>query len=88
MDNLSARRKSGKVQLVWTHTGAAAYNVYRGTMAGGPYIFLAQTTSTYSTYLDATVVNGTTYYYVVREAALNDDELCQSNQASAKATAR
>jgi len=88
IDDLTARPKSGKVQLVWTDTGAASYNVYRGTTAGGPYAKIANTTSTYSTYLDTGVTNGTTYYYVVRPAALNTDELCQSNEASATPTAR
>lgn len=88
VDNLSARPKSGKVQLVWTHTGAAAYNVYRSPITGGPYIMLAQTTSTYSTYLDLNVVNGTTYYYVVREVSPEGDELCQSNEAAATPRSR
>jgi hypothetical protein len=88
ISDLAARPKSEKIQLTWTHTGGVSYNVYRSTTAGGPYSFLANTTSTYSTYLDSSVVNGTTYYYVVREAALNGDELCQSNEASATPTAR
>lgn len=83
VDDLTARPKSGKVQLVWTHTGAASYNVYRSNVAGGPYLFLANTTSTYSTYLDSSVVNGTTYYYVVRQVAANGREYCQSNEARA-----
>ena len=88
IDNLAARPKSGKVQLTWTGTGADHYNVYRSTTAGGPYVFVASTTSTYSTYLDTGLTNGTTYYYVVREAALNGDELCQSNEVSATPVAR
>jgi hypothetical protein len=88
VDDLAARPKSGKVQLTWTDTGASSYNVYRATTMGGPYSLIANTTSTYSTYLDTNVVNGTTYYYVVREAALNGDELCQSNEASATPQAR
>jgi hypothetical protein len=88
VDDLAARPKSGKVQLTWTHTGAHHYNVYRGTISGGPYLKIASTTSTYSTYLDSAVVNGTTYYYVVRQANPLDLELSQSNQASAKPTAR
>jgi len=88
VDNLAARPKSGKVQLTWTDSGAVSYNVYRATTSGGPYALIANTTSTYSTYLDTNVVNGTTYYYVVREAALNGDELCQSNETSATPVAR
>jgi hypothetical protein len=88
IDDLYARPKSGKIQLVWTDTGADHYNVYRSTMSGGPYMFIAATTSTYSTYLDSGLANGTTYYYVVRPAAINTDELCQSNEVSATPVAR
>ena len=87
--NLAARPKSGKVQLTWTaYPGASSYNVYRGTISGGPYLKIGSTASTYSTYLDGNVVNGTTYYYVVRAAAANTNELCQSNQSSAKPATR
>jgi hypothetical protein len=87
VDDLTARAKPGKVQLVWTHSGAHHYNVYRGTISGGPYLKIASTSSTYSTYLDEGLVNGTTYYYVVREATSLDAEFCQSNEASARPTA-
>jgi fibronectin type 3 domain-containing protein len=83
IDDLAARPKLSKIQLTWTDTGAHHYNVYRGTIAGGPYLKIGATTSTYSTYLDTAVVTGQTYYYVVRPAAVNDAELCQSNEASA-----
>ncbi|WP_284614762.1 PKD domain-containing protein [Aquabacterium humicola] len=87
--NLAARPKSGKVQLTWTPwAGAAGYNVYRGTLSGGPYVKIGTTASTWATWLDDKAVNGTTYHYVVRPAAPNTDELCQSNQASAKAAPR
>jgi hypothetical protein len=88
IDDLKARAKSGKIQLTWTHTGAHQYNVYRSTVSGGPYVKLAATSSVYSTYLDESVVNGITYYYVVREANLLDEEKCESNQASAQPRAR
>ena len=87
ISNLAARPKSGKLQLTWTATGAHHYNVYRSTVSGGPYLLIASTASTYATYLDLTVVNGTTYYYVVRPAAINGDELCQSNQAMGRPVA-
>ncbi|SPD76240.1 hypothetical protein PITCH_A870003 [uncultured Desulfobacterium sp.] len=63
--NLSARAKLTKVSLLWTHVGADSYNVYRKTN-GGVYELIANTTSTYSTYLDAGVTIGTTYYYMVK----------------------
>jgi len=88
VDNLAARAKPGKVQLTWSHNGAHHYNIYRGTISGGPYLKIASTTSTYSTYLDMSVVNGTTYYYVIRPANLLDQESCQSNQASARPVTR
>ena len=77
-----ARAKSHKVQLVWTHSGAHHYNVYRSTASAGPYEKIGTTTSTYSTYLDYSVVNGTTYHYVVREANVLDRESCQSQPVS------
>ena len=83
VNDLAARAKSGKVQLTWADTGADHYNVYRGTTSGGPYMFIATTDSRYSTYLDLDVVNETTYYYVMREAAIGGEELCQSNEATA-----
>lgn len=88
-DDLTARPKSTKVQLVWGDTGpAGGYNVYRGIASGGPYSIVANTTSTYSTYLDTGLTNGTTYYYVIREVGATGDELCQSNEASGTPAAR
>jgi hypothetical protein len=70
------------VKLTWTvQPGAAAYNVYRGTVAGGPYLWIATVPGT--AYDDGSVVSHTTYYYVVRPTALNGDELCQSNEVEA-----
>jgi hypothetical protein len=88
VDDLAARPKPGKVQLTWAHTGAQHYNIYRGTISGGPYLKIASTTSTYSTYLDTAVVNGTRYYYIIREASILDVESCQSNEANARPTTR
>ena len=87
LTDLAARAKRGKVQLTWTDSGAHHYNVYRSTTANGPYQFIAATDSRYSTYLDNTVNNGTTFYYVVREAAASGNEVCQSVEADATPTA-
>jgi hypothetical protein len=81
--NLKASAKSKLVQLTWTLTGADHYNVYRSTVNGGPYSKIAVAIATQTVFFDATVVNGTTYYYVVRPTTLGETELCQSNQVSA-----
>ena len=87
--DLAARAKSGKVQLTWNQVaGAECYNVYRSETSGGPYNKIADChVTTYCTYLDYNVVNGTTYYYVVRSVA-NGIESLDSNEISATPQAR
>ena len=87
--DLSARAKSGKVQLTWTAVeGADCYNVYRSETSGGPYTKIADCHVTYyCTYLDADVVNGTTYYYVVR-SVVQGIESFDSNEAGATPQSR
>jgi len=56
------------VPLRWQPSfGATSYAVKRSTSSGGPYQTIAKVTGT--SYMDATVANGGTYYYVV--TALN-----------------
>ena len=87
--DLTPYAKSRLVQLTWHDpyaglpNAADHYNIYRSTVSGGPYTKIGTTKSTYSIYLDYAVTNGTTYYYVVRSAAANDWEYCQSNQIQA-----
>lgn len=84
VSDLVARAKTGKVQLTWTNDpNAASYNIYRSTMFNGLYVKIDNATSTYSTYLDKAVENGTTYYYLVRGVTLSSVEFCQSNPVSA-----
>lgn len=52
------------VNIEWNSTGAKTYNVKRSTSVGGPYVIIASNITTTS-YRDVSVVNGTTYYYVV-----------------------
>lgn len=80
---LEAKAQTKQVELTWTlDPGAASYNVYRGTSAGGPYQWVAS--AAVPPYTDKPGVLNRTYYYVVRPAALNGDEFCQSNEASAE----
>ena len=54
------------VDLSWDlgSAGIDGYNVYHGTRSGGPYTKLNSKALATSTYTDATVKSGTTYYYV------------------------
>ena len=65
---LAATPGNGQVALSWTATaaGTTAYQVLRGTASGGPFTLLGSPTTT--NYTDATVANGSTYYYVVRSS--------------------
>lgn len=86
---VTARAKSGQVQLAWAAVpGALGYNVYRSTVAGGPYTLLGNRPSTVLAYLDRPLINGTTYHYIVRTTGALGVETCQSSQASATPTGR
>jgi hypothetical protein len=84
--NLTATGGNTQVSLAWNASpGAATYRVYRSTTSGGPYGSLA-TGLTATTHVDATVANGTTYFYVA--TAVNaGGESPDSNQASATPSA-
>jgi hypothetical protein len=82
---LTATRGIGQVVLTWTaSTGAASYEVRRGTASGGPYN-TSVATPVLATSTDTTVTNDTTYYYVViaRNGLNNACVSAQSSQASA-----
>ena len=72
VDDLTARAKRGKVQLVWTHVDADLYQIYRSDDGGATFNKIGETTSTYSTYLDTTVTSGETYQYYVNSGATCD----------------
>jgi calcineurin-like phosphoesterase family protein/purple acid phosphatase-like protein/fibronectin type III domain protein len=83
--NLAATPGNAQVSLTWNASaGATSYNVKRSTTAGGPYATIATTTST--SHLDTTVVNGTTYFYVV-SAVNNIGESADSTEVSATPSA-
>jgi len=66
---LTATASVGRVFLKWTPDNDATtqgYSILRSTTSGGPYTSIASwTDNTYPQYTDGTVVNGTTYYYVI-----------------------
>jgi N-acetylneuraminic acid mutarotase len=79
---LIATAGDSKVELTWpTLNNATSYTVKRSTTSGGPYAPIATNISSTS-YTDADVINGTTYYYIV--SVIKDGiEIWNSNEASA-----
>jgi fibronectin type 3 domain-containing protein len=70
------------VALTWTPTqGATSYNVYRGTVHGGPYTKLSSGNGS-PAYIDVQVTHNQTLYYVVT-AVSNNEESGYSNEAQA-----
>jgi hypothetical protein len=62
--NVVATPGDGVIALAWSASdGATGYSVKRAASPGGPYTRIAAPAST--SYADAALVNGTTYYYVV-----------------------
>ncbi len=74
------------VTLNWvasTSSNITGYNVYRGTVSGGPYTNLNSTLVTGTSYTDTTVESGQTYYYVTTAVDSQGVESAYSNQATA-----
>ncbi|EEF60578.1 LamG-like jellyroll fold domain-containing protein [Pedosphaera parvula] len=72
---------NGQLTLTWTASfGATSYNLQRSTTSGGPYTTVANPTGT--TYINAGLVNGTTYYYVL-SAVNSHGPSANSGQVSA-----
>ncbi|HJR59053.1 MAG TPA: CARDB domain-containing protein [Vicinamibacterales bacterium] len=81
-DNLTALGGDVQVRLSWASAlGATGYTVKRSLTSGGPYTTIASNVKG-ARYTDSTVVNGTTYYYVV-SATNSLGESGDSNEASA-----
>lgn len=80
--DLTATGGDAKVTLSWHEmAGATGYIVKRSETSGGPYTTIADNV-TDTSYIDTSVTNGTTYYYIV--TAINaDGTIGDSNEASA-----
>jgi Abnormal spindle-like microcephaly-assoc'd, ASPM-SPD-2-Hydin/Viral BACON domain len=73
------------VTLSWvasTSSTVVGYNIYRGSVSGGPYAVLNSTPNPGLTYTDASVVGGQTYYYVVTAVDGSGNESVVSNEVA------
>lgn len=86
---VSATAGNGQVSLSWTaSTGATQYSIFRATVSGGPYSRVGLNIgNTSTTYTDASLSNGTTYYYVINAYGLLSGGSMLSAQVSATPTA-
>jgi len=73
------------VDLSWqaSTSTVAGYNVYRGTVSGGPYTKVNSSLISGTAYMDTTVQAGQTYYYVATAVDSSNDESTYSTQATA-----
>jgi hypothetical protein len=73
------------VALSWDASASqvVGYNVYRGITTGGPYTLLTSSLQPTTTFVDNTVVPGTTYYYVATAVGQDTVESVYSNQITA-----
>jgi hypothetical protein len=79
---VSIAYSSQSVTLNWSGNGTY-FNVYRSSVAGGPYFKLVNQTAN-STFIDSTVQNGSAYYYVVTALNLLGEESGYSAEVVAR----
>jgi len=71
--------------LTWTASTSSVigYNVYRGTVSGGPYVLVNSSLVSGTLYVDSTVLASQTYYYVTTAVASGNVESVYSGEVSA-----
>jgi fibronectin type 3 domain-containing protein len=77
---------SHEVTLSWNpsiSSGVVGYNVYRGTVSGGPYARMNSSVVTVTSFSDNAVQPSQTYFYVVTSINLDDVESSYSNEVMA-----
>lgn len=74
------------VDLTWTESQGdiVGYNVYRGTIHGGPYSQINVSLVASTIYSDNSVVDGTTYYYVTTAVDPEGTQSGYSNEGEAQ----
>jgi hypothetical protein len=80
---ITAQAQTHSVTLSWTPSTSqvTGYNVYRGTVSGGPYTKLNAAVDPNPTYTDAGLTSGS-YFYVVTSVDQNGVESGYSNEVA------
>ncbi len=83
---IEAPQPSHAVQLQWSDGGEdiVGYNVFRGTIHGGPYTQINVSLVASPYYSDVTVQDGVTYYYVTTSVDPEGGQSSYSNEAEAQ----
>jgi fibronectin type 3 domain-containing protein len=73
------------VNLSWSSSSStvSGYNVYRGTLSGGPYGKINSSSDPGTSFSDTSVQANETYYYVVTGVNSAGEESAYSNQVTA-----
>jgi hypothetical protein len=74
------------VSLAWnasTSSNVTGYNIYRGTISGGPYTRINASLNPSTNDTDSSVQSGQTYYYVVTAVDSSANESSYSNEVQA-----
>lgn len=85
LSGTGTQASSHTVSLSWDASSASVvgYNVYRGTVPGGPYPTKLASLETNTSFVDSTVQSSSTYYYVTTAVGSDSMESAYSNQAKA-----
>jgi hypothetical protein len=74
---------SATLNWVPSSSSYAGFNVYRGSVSGGPYAKLNAASISTTSFIDASVTSGQTYYYVATEMDSTGAESPYSSEVSA-----
>ena len=81
-----ANNPTHSVDLSWNASSSSeivGYHVYRGSIAGGPYVLLTGSPVTATSYVDSNLSAAETLFYVVTSVATGNIESGYSNEVSA-----
>jgi hypothetical protein len=80
---LSASAHTVTLQWSPSKSDVAGYNIYRGTSTGGPYSRLNSGANVSTSFVDASVASGKTYFYVTTAVDSSGGESSKSNEVRA-----